>query len=263
MPEQPTALITGASRGIGRAVALELAAAGWNIVAVARTPAGTAERPGLRELEAPVRERGGGFLAFEADIADTGQHPALLEAAGESFGRLDLLVNNAGVAPLQRLDLLETEPESWDRVVGIDLRGPFFLTQEVARAMLAAEPGTGGYEPKIVFITSISAVVSSVNRPEYCVAKAGLSMTATLFADRLAEAGIPVYEIRPGIIRTGMTAPVEETYERLIAEGLVPLGRMGEPEDVARVVAALARGDLAYATGTAIEISGGMNIRSL
>ncbi len=263
MSERPTAFITGASRGIGRAIALELAARGWNVAGLARSGAGTDGRPGLHDLEAPVSERGGRFLPLVADVADTGRHQTLVEAVLETFGRIDLLVSNAGVAPEERRDLLETTEESWERVLAINLRGAFFLAQKVARVMLAHEPDSEGYEPAIVFITSISASAGSIDRAEYCIAKAGLSMAAALFADRLAGAGIPVYEIRPGIIRTDMIAPVLERYEAMVRDGDVPLGRLGEPEDVARIVAALARGDLAYATGAVIEVSGGMNLRRL
>jgi len=263
MNTQPTALITGAARGIGRAAALELAADGWNVAALDLVMSGDEDRPGLLDLEQPVTDRGGGFLPIEADVADTARHSGVVTSVVETFGRIDLLLNNAGVAPLERCDILELTEESWERVLGINLRGAFFLTREVARAMLGSAPGVDDYEPKIIFITSISAGVSSVNRAEYCISKAALSMAATLYADRLAAAGIPVYEIRPGIIRTGMTAPVIEKYEELAAGGGVPLGRLGEPEDVARVVGSLARGAFAYATGTVIEVSGGMNIRRL
>ena len=179
------------------------------------------------------------------------------------LGRVDILVNNAGVAPEKRLDVLETTPASFDRLMGVNARGAFFLTQNVARRMVARSRGEDVVAPAVVFITSISAAVSSTNRAEYCLSKAALSMAATLFADALAPHGIAVYEVRPGIIATDMTAPAKAKYDRLIAEGLIPQGRWGLPEDVARAVAGLVGGAFGYSTGAIIEVSGGMNIRRL
>jgi NAD(P)-dependent dehydrogenase (short-subunit alcohol dehydrogenase family) len=187
----------------------------------------------------------------------------MLDAAYGVCGRIDLLVNNAGVAPLRRTDILETKAESYDRLMAVNARGPFFLTQGAARRMAAQKQAGDGRRPAIVFITSISAEWSSVSRPEYCVSKAALSMTATLFADALAGRGIDVFEVRPGIIATDMTAAVRVKYDRLIARGLVPQGRWGTPDDVGRVVAALARGDFGYSTGAVVEVSGGMSFRRL
>jgi NAD(P)-dependent dehydrogenase (short-subunit alcohol dehydrogenase family) len=212
----------------------------------------------LFEVRAAVEAAGGEFFPVRADIAAIGTHDDLLTAVLERFGRLDVLVNNAGVSPVTRRDVLEMTVESFDRVLGINLRGPFFLTQKAARIMEAsAAKGT------IIFITSISAEASSTARAEYCVSKAGLSMASRTFADRLAGSGVRVYEVRPGIIRTDMTAPVRERYDKLIAEGLVPQGRWGFPEDVGKAVAALAKGAFAYSTGLVLEVSGGMNIRRL
>jgi NAD(P)-dependent dehydrogenase (short-subunit alcohol dehydrogenase family) len=187
----------------------------------------------------------------------------MLKAILETYGRIDLLVNNAGVAPEKRLDLLETTPGSFDRVLDINLRGPFFLTQRVAAQMVAQVKESADRKPAIVFVTSISADTSSPSRAEYCVSKAGLSMAAAVFADRLAEFGINVYEVRPGIIKTDMTSAVTAKYDRLITEGLVPQGRWGLPEDVGKAVAALVGGSFPYSTGTVIEVSGGMNLRRL
>ena len=181
----------------------------------------------------------------------------------EKFGRIDLLVNNAGVAPEQRLDILETTPASFDRVLSINLRGPFFLTQAVATQMIAQKKQHPESRPSIIFITSVSAYMSSPSRAEYCLSKAGLSMAAAIFADRLSEFGINVYEIRPGVIKTDMTAAVEGKYDKLIGEGLIPQQRWGLPEDVGKAVAALASGAFEYSTGLVIEVSGGMNIRRL
>jgi 3-oxoacyl-[acyl-carrier protein] reductase len=260
---RPTAVVTGASRGIGHAIALALADAGHDIAGVSRTLNTTAEKAGLDSLKPKIEAAGARFLPLAADISDIGRHEELVSAVLETFGRLDFLVNNAGVAPLKRVDILETTTESFDRLLSINLRGPFFFTQVVARAMLKSLERDPGSRPRVVFITSLSAEVSSTNRAEYCVSKAGLSMAARVFADRLAGVGIGVFEIRPGIILTDMTAPVRERYDKLIAEGLIPQGRWGEPADVAKAVTAIARGDLDYATGCVIEISGGMDIRRL
>ncbi len=264
MAERPCALVTGAGRGIGRAIAVALAREGYDIAGNARSyhPEGRPFR-GLAETETLCEGAGAAFLPLPADISDLGAHEGVVGGALERFGRIDLLVNNAGVAPLARLDYLETTPESYDRVMGINLRGPFFLTQRVARHMVARREGGGAVRPAIVFITSVSVDTSSPSRTEYCVSKAGLSHLARVCAHRLAPHGIGVYEVRPGVIRTEMTAPVEAKYDALIAEGLIPQGRWGEPQDVGRAVAALARGDFAYSTGGVFEVSGGMGIKRL
>ena len=246
--------------GIGRGIALALAELGF--------------RSG-REL--PVRSRGRGIgvprsrdariAAGDCDAAPTwptwSRGCRLLEETLERFGRVDLWVNNAGIAPEQRLDLLETTPESWDRVLATNLRGPFFLTQAVARAMIDLSSAGTIAEPQIVFITSISSTFASVTRPEYCVAKAGLSMVAQLFAVRLAGQGIRVYEIRPGLIETDMTRPVHDQYDAKIAAGLTPIRRWGTPDDVGRAVAAIASGAFPYSTGAILDIDGGLNLRVL
>ncbi len=257
MNERPVALVTGASRGIGRAVSLGLAAGGWAVAGLARG------LEGLTALGGELAASEAGFLPLAADISDRSRHQGLIEAVFERFGRLDLLVNNAGVAPLERRDLLEMTPESWTRVLAIDLEGPFFLTRTAAGRMLTLPRPEGGVRGRIVFITSISAEVSSLRRAEYCVAKAGLSMAARLFADRLLPEGVLVHEVRPGIIDTEMTAPVRADYQRLADRGDIPIGRLGTPEEVARVVVSIARGDLDYAAGSVIEVSGGLGIRRL
>jgi NAD(P)-dependent dehydrogenase (short-subunit alcohol dehydrogenase family) len=198
-----------------------------------------------------------GCEVCRCDLASPADRAALLRFARERFDRLDLLVNNAGMAPRERRDLLEATEESFDELMAANLKGPHFLTQQAARWM--AEAGAG----RIVFVTSISAYTVSVNRGEYCISKAGLSMSAALYTERLAAAGIKVFEIRPGIIRTDMIARVERAYEEKIAAGLLPQRRLGEPEDVARAVRAIADGLLDYSTGQVIDVDGGFRLRSL
>jgi NAD(P)-dependent dehydrogenase (short-subunit alcohol dehydrogenase family) len=256
--DSPVALITGASRGIGRAIALALAAEGFDVAATARAPREAAQAHPLDEVGAGVAERGRRWLPIEADVSNVDGHSGVIEQIDGTFGRLDVFVSNAGVAPERRMDALETTPESFDRVMGTNLRGAFFLAQRAARYMLQRRERMAGVRPRLVFIGSVSAEASSPSRAEYCISKAGLGMAARIFADRLAGEGIPVFEVRPGIIRTDMTAPVHERYDAAIAEGLVPQRRWGEPEDVARAVVALARGDFDYSTGLVVDVGGGL-----
>ena len=262
---RPVALVTGASRGIGRAVCLHLAEAGFHLAGVSRPPDGGAARSeSAEDLRAEIEAWGGRYLPLFADVADLAAHDRLVEAVFSEFGRLDLFVSNAGVAPSPRRDVLEMTPESFDRVLGVNLRGSFFLAQKVARAMLERPRPDGESIPRtIVFVTSISAVASSPERAEYCVSKAGASMAARVLADRLAASGIAVFEVRPGVIHTDMTSAVQEKYDRRIADGLIPQGRWGEPADVARAVVALARGDFHYSTGTIIDVGGGLGLPRL
>ncbi len=257
------AFITGAGRGIGRGIALELAKHGYDIVAAATKsdPANTCK--GNYEVKARVEELGRECLPVAGDIADLEQHHRMIQEALDRFGGIDLLVNNAGVAPLQRMDILDCAPESYDRVMGINLRGPLFFTQAVARQMILQVREGGRPKPAIVFITSISSDTASPNRTEYCISKAGLSMAAASFAVRLAECGINVYDVRPGIIATDMTAAVREKYDALIQSGLLLQKRWGTPEDVGKVVAALAEGYFDYATGAVIEVGGGFSVKRL
>jgi NAD(P)-dependent dehydrogenase (short-subunit alcohol dehydrogenase family) len=261
MGSRPVAFVTGAGRGIGRGIALALAGSGFDMVANDITYDSQKRAVGLAEVQDRVRQLGVDFEPAPGDIACLDTHESLLHGALERFGRVDVLVNNAGVAPQRRLDVLETTPESFDRVLAVNTRGTFFLTQRFARHMVSQPRGP--VAPAIIFISSLSAAVSSPTRAEYCVSKAAISQAAAVFADRLAAAGINVYEVRPGIIATDMTAPVKAEYDARIAAGLVPQKRWGQPEDVGRAVAALARGDFGYATGLVIELSGGMNIRHL
>ena len=263
MNRKPAALVTGSGRGIGRGIALELANSGFDVAGVDVVFEPENRKSGLFEVGDVLAKLGADFLPIQGDIADLGAHERILKEAAARFGRIDLLVNNAGVGPLVRTDILEATPESYDRVMGINARGTFFFTQKAARLMVQQVRESPGPKPAVVFITSISAVVSSPARAEYCMSKAALSQAAALFADRLAEHGICVFEVRPGIIQTDMTAPVKEKYDKLIAQGTVPQKRWGFPEDVGKAVAALARGSFAFSTGLVLEVSGGMNIRRL
>ena len=253
------AVITGGGRGIGRGIVGELAAAGFSVVVNYRSDSRSAEET-CREAEEQGSPR---TLAVRADVADPSQGRELLKTSLETFGRIDLWGHNAGVAPAQRLDLLETTSESWDRVLGVNLRGPFFLTQSVALAMIDLIAKGVVADPQIVFVTSVSSTFASVNRGEYCVSKAGLSMAVKLFAVRLAELGIRVYEVRPGVIATDMTGPVKELYDRRIADGLSPIRRWGTPSDVGKAVAAIAAGAFPFSTGEVIHVDGGLNLDRL
>jgi NAD(P)-dependent dehydrogenase (short-subunit alcohol dehydrogenase family) len=252
------ALVTGGTRGIGLGIARALAHEGLQLFLCGMRAEAEA-RGALDEL----RGLGAEVAYLRADVADLADRTRLLSSLRERFGRLHVLVNNAGVAPLVRADLLEAQEESFDRVLGINLKGPHFLTQAAAQVMVEQKRAEAGFAGCVVFVTSVSATLASTNRGEYCLSKAGLAMSARLWALRLAEHGIPVYDVRPGIIRTDMTAPVAAKYDRSIADGLVPEGRWGEPEDVGRVVAALVRGDAPYATGAVITVDGGLTIPRL
>lgn len=259
MNDKPVAVITGASRGIGRSVAIALAAEGYDIAAIARS----VDSEGMEILGPAVEANGGQFFPIGLDISCTGCHKEVVSNILERYGRIDVLVNNAGVAPLQRNDLLEMQEESYDRVMNINLKGPVFLAQKVAKEMIWLKKQIADYNPLIVFITSVSSCLSSTNRTEYCISKAGLSMAKTVFADRLSSEGILVFEIRPGVISTDMTAKLKDKYDKLISEGLVPQKRWGMPEDIAKAVASISRGDWNFSTGMVFEISGGLNIHKL
>lgn len=252
------ALVTGAGRGIGRAIAVALAGAGWRVVINYKGNADAAA-----QALALVRDAGSDGLSVQGDVALTEDRERLVTAALDAYGRIDLLVNNAGMAPRVRMDMLEMTEASYDEVMAANLKGPFFLTQRVAAVMIDQVNAGRASGPAIVNIGSLSAYASSVNRAEYCVSKAGLSMTTALWADRLAEVGIRVYEVRPGIIRTDLTAVVAAKYDQLIAEGLLPIRRWGEPGDVAAAVLAVAEGRLPYSTGEVINVDGGFHLRRL
>ncbi|MBN2433619.1 MAG: 3-ketoacyl-ACP reductase [Acidobacteria bacterium] len=263
MAQLPVALVTGAARGIGRSVARELAREGYHIAAVAPALAGDGERPGLAALCAEIEGLGGRCLPLAADVADPDTHVTLVQAVMDHLGRIDILVCRAEPDASPGRDILAAEPDTFDAVLAAGLRGPFFLGRRVATQMVADMHRLDDYRPMMVFITSIAARASSTDRPEYCISQAGLSMAAQVFAHRLAGEGVAVYEVRPGIIAAEMPAPERTMYDRLMADGRVPQLRWGEPRDVARCVRALARGDLAYATGSVLELSGGMQIRRL
>lgn len=246
----PVALITGGSRGIGRGIALELAKIGHDLVINFATNE-TAARETVDACKGIRAE------IFRADISNDAERRRLVDFCRQSFGRLDLLVNNAGVAPNVRADILDASEESFDRLIQINVKGPYFLTQLIAKWMIEQRAG------KIVTISSISAYTASLNRGDYCVAKAALSMLTPLYAARLAEHGIRVYEIRPGIIETDMTAPVKSKYDKLIAEGLTPIRRWGTPADVGKAVVAIAQDLLPFSTGEVINVDGGFHIRTL
>ena len=253
------ALVTGAGRGIGRGIALALAEREWSLVINYRGNAATAS-----ETAGMVREAGGGALVVQADIGSAADRSRLVQAALEQFGRIDLLVNNAGMGPRTRMDILETTEESYDEVMNVNLKGPFFLSQLVARTMLEQlEAGPAGAAPQIINIGSISAYTSSPARGEYCISKAGVGMMPLLFADRLAESGINVVEVRPGIVETDMTSTVKEKYDKLIGDGLTPIRRWGQPEDVGKAVAALAEGLFPFSTGAVLDVDGGFHMHRL
>jgi 3-oxoacyl-[acyl-carrier protein] reductase len=253
-----TALVTGGTRGIGLGVARALAQDGWDLALCGVRPeaqVGTV----LDEL----RHAGAAVHYVPADLARRDDRARLADDMRTRYGAINALVNNAGRAPRARVDLLDATEESFEELIRTNLQGAYFLTQAIAREQVARRRSDPAFAASIVFITSVSAELASPNRGDYCVSKAGLAMAARLFSARLAEHGIPVYEVRPGIIATDMTAGVKDVYDRRIADGLVPAGRWGQPEDVGRVVAALVRGDLMYATGSIVHVDGGLSLPRL
>jgi NAD(P)-dependent dehydrogenase (short-subunit alcohol dehydrogenase family) len=262
---RPVAIVTGGSRGIGQAIAKELAGLGYDLVVNCRGLAADGKPDDSHALrtKAELEQIGVDCEVVLADIAARSGREKLVENTKRGFGRCDLLVNNAGVAPERRTDVLQTTEDSYDRVTGTNLKGTFFLTQMIANWMIEQKNEFEDRDYRIVNISSISAYTSSTLRAEYCISKAGLSMVTKLFADRLAEYGIGVFEIRPGIIATDMTSAVKEKYDGLIEEGLTPIKRWGRPEDVARAVAAIAEGRLDFSTGQVIDVDGGFHLRRL
>jgi len=249
------ALITGGSRGIGFGIALELAKNNFDL-AINGTRSADQVEDALKEL----RHYGMDVMYCQGDIASSGDRMEMLRQVKEHFGRLHVLVNNAGVAPKERRDILEATEESFDYVMGVNFKGSYFLTQKIANWMIEQKKMNAEFKGCIINISSMSATVVSVNRGEYCLSKAGMGMATQLFAVRLGEYDIPVFEVRPGIIKTDMTSGVSEKYDKLIAEGLCVQKRWGEPEDVGKVVASLAKGDFMYSTGQVIMVDGGLTI---
>ncbi len=258
MIDKRVALITGAARGIGNGIALQLAKEGYAIAIM-----DIIDEEKVSDNINAVREHSSDVIYVQGDITKDADRKRIVASIIKEFGRIDVLVNNAGVAPKVRMDMLETTEESFDFVIGINMKASFFMTQLVANTMIGLLKENKGISPRIVNISSISAYTSSVQRAEYCLSKAGISMMTTLYADRLSEFGINVYEIRPGIIFTDMTSVVKEKYDRLIAEGLTPIKRWGYPQDIANAVSVLCSDKLAFSTGEVINVDGGFHIRRL
>jgi len=265
MADKSAAIITGASRGIGRTIAEELASLGYDVLVnyLDFDPEGNPDESPAQRTKKEIERLGGRCEIFRGDISVAADRARLLDFAKNVFGRCDMLVNNAGVAPEKRADILEASEASFDRVVGINLKGPYFLTQLVANWMIEQQRQDPERQFRIVNISSVSAYTSSTGRGEYCISKAGVSMMTKLYADRLAEYGIGVFEIRPGIIATDMTSVVKDKYDKLIAEGLTPIKRWGQPEDVARAVQAIAEGRLDFSPGQVVNVDGGFHLRRL
>ena len=258
MPKKRAALVTGGSRGIGRAIAVELGRLEYAVAVNFARRADAAE-----QVIDDITSAGGVAIAVQGDISLPGDRATLVSRTVESFGRLDVLVNNAGITSLGRKDLLEATEESWELVFATNLKGPFFLSQLAARQMIGQIRNREMPGGKIINISSISAYAASVHRADYCMAKAAMGMMTKLFAQRLADEGVRVFEICPGVIESDMTAPVKEKYDRLIAEGLSPIRRWGKPEDVARAVAAIVSDYFPFSTGSRIDVDGGFHIRTL
>ncbi len=252
------ALVTGGGRGIGRGIAECLATSGFDLAIN-----GVRDVSQVADTIAALEKLGAAVVYCQGNVAEAADRQAILDGVRKRFGRLDVLVNNAGVAPTVRADILDATEESFDRLISINLKGPYFLTQLAARWMADQRKADAKFQGVIVNISSVSATEASINRGDYCISKAGIAMATQLWAHRLAEFGIGVYEVRPGIIESDMTAAVKEKYDKLLAEGLTVENRWGRPEDVGRAVAMLALGELTYATGNVLNIDGGLTLRRL
>lgn len=265
MCEKQVAIVTGASRGIGKAIALELASLNYDIVIshFDFSPDGKPDETICLQTQEQIKSFGVDCLCLRADVSSREDRQKLLDLTKDKFGRCDMLINNAGVAPSKRADLLDASEESFDHVISINLKGPYFLTQLVANWMIKQKEEFAARNFRIVNTSSVSAYTSSPARGEYCISKAGVSMMTALYADRLAEYGIGVFEIRPGIIATDMTSVVKDKYDKLIAEGLTPTKRWGLPADIAKAVGAIAEGRLDFSTGQVINVDGGFHLRRL
>jgi 3-oxoacyl-[acyl-carrier protein] reductase len=252
------ALVTGGTRGIGFGIATKLASDGFNLAVNGRRP-----ESDIADTLESLKAHGVDVMYCQADVAVPADREKMISDIRKRFGRMDVLVNNAGVAPSKRADILDADEESFDRLMSINLKGPYFLTQLAARWMTEQRREDENFQGTIVNVSSISATVASTNRGDYCISKAGIAMATQLWAARLAEFGVSVYEVRPGVIRTDMTSGVTDKYDKLIAEGLTVQRRWGTPEDVGRAVAVLARGELTYATGGVLMVDGGLTMPRL
>lgn len=263
MHEFKVALVTGSTQGIGKAIAIALAKNGYSIVINDEI---TEDLPKdykdiLKEIYQTNPEEK--YLLIKADVSRSEDRDKIVSQLKEKFGRIDVLVNNAGIAPKERKDILIATEESFDLVMSVNLKGPYFLTQKIANWMIDLKSTIKDYQPYIINISSISSFTSSPSRGEYCVSKAGVTMMTKLYADRLAEYDIPVYEIQPGIIKTPMTEAVREKYDKLIGEGLTPIKRWGLPEDIAKTVLGIVHGNIPFSTGEIIHVDGGFHLRRL
>ncbi len=264
MGNRPVVIVTGASRGIGAGIAKELVNLGYDVVVnFFDFKEGKPDDTAATRTQKDIADAGGVCEILRGDISSTQDRQKLVVFTKDKFGRCDMLINNAGVAPAQRLDVLEATEQSYDRVMNINLKGPYFLTQLVANWMIEQKKANPERSFRICSTSSISAYTSSPARGEYCISKAGLSMMTKLYADRLAEYEIGVFEIRPGVIMTDMTSVVKDKYDKLIAEGLTPTKRWGYPEDIAKAVGAIAEGRLDFSTGQVINVDGGFHLRRL
>ena len=252
------ALVTGGSRGLGLGIAQQLAERDFNLAINGRR-----DEQSVTEVLQQLRDSSTEVIYCQADVADATSREAMVDQVRDAFGRLDVLINNAGVAPTVRADILEATQESFDRLIDINLKGPYFLTQAVANWMIEQRREDSSFAGIVINVSSVSASLASVNRGEYCISKAGMSMATQLWAVRLAEFGIAVYEVRPGIFHTDMNAAVTEKYDQLIAKGLLLDPRWGRPEELGKAVAVLASGELSYATGNILNIDGGMTVPRL
>jgi NAD(P)-dependent dehydrogenase (short-subunit alcohol dehydrogenase family) len=252
------ALITGGTRGIGLGIAQNLATRGYSLALN-----GVRDENSVKSILASLKKKGVGVIYCQGNIGNSDDREAIIKSVKEKYGQLNVLINNAGIAPKERNDILETSESSYDEVMGINLRGPYFLTQTVAKWLIEQKEKKSDFRSSIINVSSISATVASVNRGEYCISKAGVSMMTQLFAVRLGEFNIPVFEVRPGLIETDMTSGVKQKYDALLKEGLCVFSRWGTPNDVGKAVASLAEGDLPYSTGQVIMIDGGMTLQRL
>ena len=265
MADKPAAIVTGGSKGIGGAIACQLARQGYNLMVnhFDSDPQGQPDDTDMLATKIKIEQLGSKCEYLRGDISNATDRNNLIEYARGKFNRCDLLINNAGIAPSKRTDILEASQESFDKVMAVNLKGPYFLTQQIANWMIQQLKQSPDRKCRIVNTSSLSAYVSSPARGEYCISKAGVSMMTMLYADRLAEFGIGVFEIRPGIIATDMTSVVKDKYDKMISEGLTPTKRWGQPEDVAAAVGAITSGSFDFSTGQVINVDGGFHLRRL